>query len=471
MKKLIVSLGIACFGFCKMVSAQVAMPAFFSDHLVLQQQSNAKIWGTAIGKKEVKVRTSWDNQTYTTKPDDKGNWSVVVKTASAGGPFTISVSQQNKIVLQDVLLGEVWLCSGQSNMDMPVKGYNNLPITNSMDILMEAPDPMLRLFKVDRKYATTPETNVKGTWQLADAGSAASFSAVGYQFASYLRKQLGVPVGMIQSTWGGSPIEAWMDRQLVGDVLKDRIVENKAISKAVHQTPGNLFNGMISPLVGYNIAGVIWYQGEQNRHNHGDYLVLQHAMVNSWRTKWNIGDWPFYLVQLAPMKYAAHEAYKVPLLREAQLKLPDTLNNAGVAVIIDAGEEKNIHPANKTVASKRLAYLALANTYHKKGFPAASPTFKKMVMKNDTVLVHFNDIPLGLTTYGKPIKQFEIAGADQIFYPATAVLVNDVVRLYSDKVKQPIAIRYAFKDWAVGELYSVEGLPISSFRTDNWKAR
>jgi len=468
MKKNILALGIACFGFCNLASAQVEMPAFFSDHLVLQQQSNAKIWGTAIGKKEIKVKTSWDNKTYATKPDDKGNWTVVVKTASAGGPFNITVSQQNKIVLKDVLLGEVWLCSGQSNMDMPVKGYNNLPIANSMDILMESPDPMLRLFKVERKYAPTRERDVKGSWQLSDAASSASFSAVGYQFASFLRKQLGVPVGIIQSTWGGSPIEAWMDRKLVGDVLKDRLISNTATSKAAHQTPGNLFNGMISPLIGYHIAGVIWYQGEQNRHNYSDYLALQHAMVSSWRAQWQIGEWPFYLVQLAPMKYAAREAFKVPLLMEAQLKLKDTLANSGVAIIIDAGEEKNIHPANKTIPSKRLAYLALANTYHKKGFPVASPSYKNMEIKNDTVLVHFNHIPLGLTTYGKQITQFEVAAADQKFYPAIAALVNDVVKVYSDKVKQPVAIRYAFKDWAVGELYSVEGLPVSSFRTDNW---
>jgi len=468
MKKLILSLGIAFFGSCNIAFAQLEMPAFFSDHLVLQQKSNARIWGTAIGKKQVKVNTSWDNQTYTSKPDDKGNWAVVVKTASAGGPFTITISQQNKVVLNDVLLGEVWLCSGQSNMDMPVKGYNNLPIANSMDILMDSPDPMLRLFKVERKYAATPERDVKGSWQLADAGSVASFSAVGYQFANYLRKQLGVPVGVIQSTWGGSPIEAWMDRQQVGDVLKDRLISNTATSKAVHQVPGNLFNGMVYPLIGYHIAGVIWYQGEQNRHNYSDYLALQYAMVSSWRTQWQIGEWPFYLVQLAPMRYAAPEAYKVPLLMEAQLKLPDTLANSGVAVIIDAGEEKNIHPANKTIPGKRLAYLALAKTYRKKGFPVASPAYKKLVTKNDTIFVHFDHIPLGLTTYGKPITQFEIAAADQKFYPANATLSNDVVKVYSDKVKQPVSIRYAFKDWAIGELYSVEGLPVSSFRTDNW---
>jgi len=471
MKALVIFLVAIFLACCTTAEAQVTLPTIFSDHLVLQQQSNAKIWGTAIGKKEVKVQTSWNKQTYTAKPDDKGNWSLIVKTGTAGGPFTISVSQQNKMVLEDVLLGEVWLCSGQSNMDMPVKGYNNLPITNSMDILMDSPDPMLRLFKVERKYSATPEKDVKGNWQLANAASVAPFSAVGYQFAIYLRKQLGVPVGMIQSTWGGSPIEAWMDRQLVGDVLKERLLTNQAISKAVHQTPGNLYNGMISPLIGYNLAGVIWYQGEQNRHNHQDYLALQYAMVSAWRSVWGIGEWPFYLVQLAPMKYAAREAYKVPRLMEAQLKLPDTLANSGVAVIIDAGEEKNIHPANKTLPSKRLAYLALANAYHQKGFPTISPTYKKMVMKNDTVLVHFNHIPLGLTTYGKPITQFEVAGADQIFYPATAMLVNEVVKVFSEKVKQPVAVRYAFKDWAIGELYSVEGLPISGFRTDNWPTK
>lgn len=471
MKALMTFLVAAFFGFCSIVKAQVTLPTIFSDHLVLQQQSNAKIWGTAGGKKEVKIYTSWNKQSYTAKPDDKGNWSVVVKTATAGGPYQITVSQSNKIVINDVLLGEVWLCSGQSNMDMPVKGYDNLPITNSLDILMASPDSMLRLFKVERKYATTPETNVKGSWQLADAGSVAPFSAVGYQFASYLRKQLGVPVGIIQSTWGGSPIEAWMDRQLVGDVLKERVLANQAIYKGVHQKPGNLYNGMISPIIGYSIAGVIWYQGEQNRHNYQDYLVLQHAMVSSWRAQWNIGEWPFYLVQLAPMKYAASESYKVPLLMEAQLKLPDTLANSGVAILIDAGEEKNIHPANKTIASKRLAYLALAKTYHKKGIPVASPTFKNMVIKSDTVLVRFNHTPLGLTTYDKPITQFELAGADQVFYPAKAVLQGNAVRVISDKVKQPIAVRYAFKDWAIGELYSVEGLPISSFRTDNWSVK
>lgn len=468
--KILIRLLCATFlGIGTVAHAQVTLPVFFSDHMVLQQKSNAKIWGTAVGKKEVKVQTSWDHKSYVAKPDEKGNWSVLVSTPHAGGPYEIGVSQQNKIVLQDILIGEVWICSGQSNMDMPIKGYDALPITNSLDLLMESPDPMLRLFKMTRKHAATPQTNAEGRWQAAHAESVAPFSAAGYQFASYLRKHLGVPVGIMQVTWGGSAIEAWIDKDLVTEVLKDRLATNQSITKAVHQSPGNLYNGMIAPLIGYGIAGVIWYQGEQNRHNYDDYLALQYTMVRSWRDQWKIGDWAFYLAQLAPMRYPAQQEYKVPLLREAQLKLPDTLSNSGVAILIDAGEERNIHPPDKTIVAKRLAYLALSKTYQKKGFPAASPTYKKMTVKNDTVTVNFNQVPLGLTTYGKPITQFEVAGADQVFYPATATLHNTFVKVYSDKVKNPVAVRYAFKDWCVGELYSVEGLPVSSFRTDHWK--
>ncbi|MFN0293875.1 sialate O-acetylesterase [Pedobacter helvus] len=468
MKNLLYIFFLAIFGISQSLQAQVKLPAFFADHIVLQQKTNVKIWGTAIGKKKVKVHTSWNNQTYIAQPDDNGNWAVTTNTPSAGGPFQITICQKNKIIINDVLIGEVWICSGQSNMDMPMQGYHSLPVTNSLDIIMESTDPALRLFHVEKKYATKPETDVKGSWQLANAASVSSFSAVGYQFASYLRKQLGVPVGIIQVTWGGSPIEAWMDRTLVGDILKGRLSSNPAISKAVHQTPGNLFDGMVSPLIGYSMAGVIWYQGEQNRHNYEDYLMLQHAMVTSWRSKWKIGDWPFYLSQLAPMKYAERESFKVPLLREAQLKLTDTLKNAGVAILIDGGEERNIHPADKTLAGKRLAYLALSNTYQQKGFPKSSPTYKNMLVKNDTVLLSFNHVPLGLTTHNKSITQFEVAGTDQKFHPAVAVLKGDKVVLVSDKVKKPVAVRYAFKDWCVGELYSTEGVPVSSFRTDNW---
>jgi len=451
-----------------LAKAEVKLPAFFADNMVLQQQSKVKFWGFASGKKEITVKTSWDNQTYKAKADTAGNWQVFLATPSAGGPYQISIVQENKIQLQNILIGEVWICSGQSNMDMPVQGYDNLPILNSNDILLASPNPSLRLFHVERQYASTAKKDVKGSWQQADASSVRSFSAVGYQFASILQKYLGVPVGIIQTTWGGSPIEAWIEKSTVQSVLKERLATNRSIRNTVHQTPGNLFNGMVTPLIGYHIAGVIWYQGEQNRFEPDNYLSLQLAMVNLWRNRWNIGDWPFYLVQLAPMHYSKQDAPTVPLLKEAQLKLVDTLVNSGVAIAIDAGEEYNIHPSNKTIIAKRLAYLALVKTYKKDGLASEGPKYNGMLVRNDTVHVKFSKIPLGITSYGKKITQFELAGADKVFYPASASIRNKEVVVFSKDVKNPIAVRYAFSDWCIGELYSTEGLPASSFRSDNW---
>jgi len=448
--------------------AEVILPALFASNMVLQQKTQVKIWGFSTGKKEITVKTSWDNKNYKVKPLANGNWETLVSTPTAGGPYLINIDQENKIVLSNILIGEVWICSGQSNMDMPMKGYGGLPVSNSNDILMDSPNANLRLFHVEKAYATTSKTDVKGNWEQADANSVSSFSAVGYQFASFLQKHLGIPVGIIQTTWGGSPIEAWTDKTVVENLLGDRLSKDRAISKANHQIPGNLYNAMVKPLIGYNIAGVIWYQGEQNRHNNYDYLELQMAMVNLWRKEWGTGNWPFYGVQLAPMDYGKEPALSVPLLREAQLKLTDTLENSGMAISIDAGEEHNIHPANKTIVAKRLAYLALAKTYQKKGIAYSGPRYQSMQIKQDTVTIKFSGVPLGMTNYGKKITQFEVAGSDKVFYPATARIKDDKVIVVSSDVKQPVAVRYAFKGWCVGELYSVEGLPASPFRTDNW---
>lgn len=450
--------------------AEVKLPALFSDGMVLQQKSNVKIWGTATLKNRVEIKTSWNNKSYSTHTDSDGKWSVKVETPGAGGPYSISIKQQNKIILQDVLIGEVWICSGQSNMDLPLGGVKDLPILNSNDILLESPNSRIRLFQLARKYATSPSTDVSGTWQQAAASSAKSFSAVGYQFATLLEKHLHVPIGIIQATWGGSPIEAWMDRPSIDEALalKGGLEADKAVSKANHQTPSNLFNAMIAPLIGYQIAGIIWYQGEQNRHNYDSYLTLQPAMVKSWRKHWGIGEWPFYYVQIAPMIYPNGQQHLVPLFREVQLKLQHQIPNTGMAVSIDAGEERNIHPADKTIIARRLAYWAIANNYQKTGIAFKSPEFDTMKIANGTASLTFKNCPLGITTYGKKITQFEIAGSDKVFYPATAEIKNNTVMVQSKQVANPVAVRYAFKDWAIGEIYSVEGIPASSFRTDNW---
>ncbi|MCX3267431.1 sialate O-acetylesterase [Pedobacter agri] len=457
---------LSIFGFNAM--AEVKLPALFSNGMVLQQKSSVKIWGFSTGSKKITITTSWDHKTYQANTKYDGTWDSYLNTPTAGGPYSIQINQENKITLNDVLIGEVWICSGQSNMDMPMKGYGGLPITNSLDILVESVNPKLRLFHVEKAYSTTPKNDVKGLWRHADAETAGDFSAVGYQFASLLQKHLGVPIGIIQSTWGGSPIEAWTDKNVLQNLLGDRLNFNRSISKANHQTPGKLYNAMIKPLVGYHIAGVIWYQGEQNRHNHQDYLALQMAMINLWREQWNIGQWDFFGVQIAPMAYANESRLAVPLLREAQLQLTDSLGHTGMAITIDGGEEYNIHPANKTLVAKRLAYLALEKTYHKQGIASVGPKFESLQIKGDTLNVKFSGIPLGITSYGKPITQFEVAGSDKVFHQAKAKIKDNKVIVVSEAVKEPVAVRYAFKNWCVGEIYSVEGLPASPFRTDNW---
>lgn len=448
--------------------AQINLPAFFADGMVLQQKSQVKIWGNAPAGKRIHLSTSWDKKHYQTLTDTAGKWLVKVTTPAAGGPYQINVLGAGKVTISNILIGEVWLCSGQSNMDIPLKGYPNTPILNANDILMDAPDDGIRMFHVGLRTAAQPQTDVKGRWQAADAASAQTFSAVGYQFARFIHQHLKVPVGIIQATWAGSAIEAWMDKRLVADVLKDSLSTDKSLSSAEHRTPGNIYNGMIAPLTGYGIAGLIWYQGEQNRYNYYSYPMLQTAMVTAWRKGWGCGNWPFYYVQIAPMHYPALQQTLVPRMREAQLKITESLPNSGVAIAIDAGEEHNIHPANKTIIARRLAYWALGANYQKKGIAYKSPRFSAMVIDQDTARVKFADAPNGLTTFGKNITQFEIAGNDKVFYPAAAVLRNSVVNVHSESVKHPVAVRYAFKDWAVGELYSTDGLPVSSFRTDSW---
>ena len=452
-----------------LVNAQVKLPHFFSDGMMLQQQTEAKIWGTAPANEAISVTPSWDKKKYKAKTDSAGKWQLQIATPIAGGPFEIEIKDKaSRQIIHNVLIGEVWLCSGQSNMDMPVKGYWEAPILNSAEILLNAPDSSIRLFRVGRKSSSTPLDDVSGKWEQADAASVKEFSAVAYRYGAMLRKHLGVPVAIIQSTWGGSPIEAWMDSATLQKVSMQTKLTGGATSTAENRTPYRLYNGMIAPLVGYNIAGMLWYQGEQNRYNYNDYLLLQPAMVDAWRKDWGIGNWPFYFVQIAPMKYPASQQALVPYFREVQLKLAEKMTNAGMAVSIDAGAENNIHPGKKEVISQRLTYLALAKHYGIEAIPCEPPSYKSFRINGDTMLLQFANIPLGFTTFGNPLTQFEVAGNDKVFHPATAVIKGSSIAVYSAEVKQPVAARYAFKDWATSELYGVEGLPVSSFRTDDW---
>lgn len=448
--------------------ATVKLPALFGNNMVLQQQSDAALWGSAKANAPVIITTSWDKKKYTVKAGADGRWKTAVRTPKAGGPFEITISDGEVLKLSNVLIGEVWLVSGQSNMEMPVKGFKNQPILGAEDMLLEADDADIHLFRLERTLSNTVLTDVKARWEVGSPQTVREFSAVGYYFARILRQRLKVPVGIIQTTWGGTRIEAWMDTlslQRVPDVRYPA-----AGAKLNQNSPSVLFNAMVAPLVGYGMKGVLWYQGEANRNEPGNYAQLMQSMVEQWRALWKVGQFPFYYVQLAPYTYP-NPREMVAFLREAQDKAQALIPNSGMAVSIDAGDQRTIHPANKMVVSKRLAYWALAKTYGREGIIYQGPAYKAMNIVADTVKVSFNNAANGLTTYGKELTNFEVAGADKVFYPAQAKITNEGIFLFSTQVKGPVAVRYAFKDWLTGELYNTDGLPAAPFRTDDWEVK
>ena len=450
------------------VRAEVSLPAVISDSMVLQQKSEVALWGWAKKGGSVKVVTSWNNRLYTVVAGLDGGWRVMVGTPGAGGPYTVSFDDGKKVVVRGVLIGEVWVCSGQSNMEMPVKGFGNQPVLHSTALLMDSRNPQIRLFRLERAMTRKPESNCKATsWQEAGPMSVREFSAVGYQYAKILQETLKVPVGVIMTTWGGTVVEAWMDRHSLEAFPDIKIPEEGDTTKINKNEPTVLFNAMVNPLVGYGIKGMIWYQGEQNRPNPQVYDRLLAGMVKEWRDLWKRGDWPFYYVQIAPFIYNDNLGPAAPL-REAQQRALALIPRSGMVVSMDAGEEKTIHPANKTVISQRLAGWALADAYGWEGVPYMSPAYRSMKVAGDTVTVSFDNSVNGLTSWGKPMEDFEVAGEDRRFFPARARIVAKGVQLVSDSVRVPVAVRYGYKNWVVGDVYNTEGLPLAPFRTDSW---
>lgn len=452
------------------LQARVSLPPLIADGMVLQQQASVRIWGWAKPDAKVTVFTSWNNRTYTCTSGAGGAWQLRVATAAAGGPYTIRISDGEALTLKNVLLGEVWLCGGQSNMEMPVKGFMNQPILQSTQILMEADNSRLRLFRVERGMQRLPQQQLKSTsWQAADAASVKDFSAVGYLFAKRIQQQLNVPVGIIMSAFGGTKIEAWMDENSLKAFPAIPVRTGTDTSGIQKNEAAVLFNAMIAPLVGYNIRGVLWYQGEQNRPNYQQYSALMAAMVKEWRTIWQCGEWPFYYVQIAPYAYSPKDSPGMaPYLREAQAEALGLIPRAGMVVSMDVGSEKTIHPPDKHTLAERLACLALANEYGRTALPHISPAYASMTVTDTTAVLRFTGAPNGLSAFGKEIKAFEIAGDDHRFYPARAKITGAGITVYAAEVHKPVAVRYAFKDWVEGEVFNTEGFPLAPFRTDNW---
>jgi sialate O-acetylesterase len=452
------------------VQAQLKIASVLGNDMVLQRNTEVNIWGKATPNKNITVKTSWNNISEKTTADEKGNWIVKVKTTQAGGTYTIQINcNKEKIQLNNILLGEVWLCSGQSNMEMPIEGFEDQPINNSGDILLDAENNQIRFFKVEHASKPSPQDTCVGKWLVANAVTVSKFSAVSYLFAKQLQQKLNVPVGVICSAWGGSRIEPWMDAQTLGK-FPNALAQTTFDGIQPQHQASKLYNGMIAPIQNFTIKGALWYQGESNIINYYEYAQLMQAMVAQWRKNFNVGEFPFYFVEIAPYPYPYKGALNSALQREAQLKAKALIPNSGMVSTIDLGDEKWIHPAEKATIAKRLAMCALSETYHIEGLPYKTPTFKRMEIKDTVAIISFNDVALGLSSGGKKVNCLEIAGADKVFYPAEMSIDKKQLTVWSTNVKIPVAVRYAFSNYpkTEGYLFNTTGLPVPSFRTDNW---
>ncbi len=463
--------------FVGIVQAGLKLPAVFGDNMVLQQQDRINLWGQCERNEQVTITVSWDSNPYSVRADAEGKWSVKISTPEAG--YTVHqvliVAGEEEVRINNVQIGEVWLCSGQSNMEMPMKGYKNQPVAEGLDAIVRSKNKNIRFITVKRNASVSPEEDIVGNWQEAVPETVRDFSATAYFYGKLLNEILDVPVGLILSAWGGSPIESWMSKEMLSAFPTDPIPVNNDSIKVPNRTPTVLYNGMIRPIAGYTIKGCIWYQGESNYEKPDRYPLLFSTMVKGWRSLWNQGDFPFYYCQIAPYDYKLISPpekqggkFNSAFLREAQYRSLALIPRSGMAVLSDAGDEFCIHPADKSIPGERLALLALEKTYDIKGIVSESPVFKEMQITGNKAVLSFDNAPMWLTSFGKKLGLFEVAGKDRVFYPAEAVINRSKVEVFSEKVPQPVAVRYGFKDFIAGDLFGTEGLPVSSFRTDDW---
>jgi sialate O-acetylesterase len=475
--------------------AEVQPHPLFTDGAVLQRGVSIPVWGTAKAGEKVTVELCGKSATATAAAD--GKWMAKLGKCSAGGPFKLVIRGENTITLTNVCVGEVWVCSGQSNMEWPLRSAEN-----GAQVIPNAADPQLRLFHVPKNTADTPQTGVKAVWQVCEPKSVESFSAVGYFFGRDLRKALNIPVGLIESDWGGTYAETWTDHATLQKVLPEAFARQaeavgkwdpvkakaqfeqakakhkEAVAKAKAEgkpeprgprmpadpstgpnRPCALFNGMIAPLLPYPICGAIWYQGESNNGRQKEYQTLFPAMIGNWRKVWGCGDFPFLFVQIAP-----HEGM-TPELREAQFIAMQKTPNTAMAVITDHGTPKDIHPKAKEPVGGRLALAARALAYGEK-IEYSGPVFKKMKVSGGKAVLSFDHLGGGLVAKDGALKGFTIAGVDKKFVPAEAVIEGDTVVVSSAEVKQPVAVRYGWSNVPDVNLFNKADLPATPFRTD-----
>ncbi|AKD03283.1 sialate O-acetylesterase [Pontibacter korlensis] len=441
--------------------ANVGLPAIFSNHMVLQQNAEVTIWGWGKAQEPISVTTSWDQNTVKAVTSPNAKWQVKVKTPSAGGPYTVTIKGYNTIVLEDVMIGEVWLVSGQSNMEWSARAG----IDNAEQEVAKANYPNIRFFSVEHRTADAPQLDLGGQWVASSPETMIDFSAVAYFFGRELHQQLNVPIGLINSSWGGTPAEVWVKPEVIkADTDLNEAAAKQPVVEWGPKDPGKAFHTMIAPLIPFRVAGVLWYQGESNTVAPQNYGKLLPSLINSWRSEWGY-EFPFYFAQIAPYEYG--RPLEGVLLRDAQrrsLSVPKT----GMVVLSDIGNTKDIHPRNKLDVGKRFANLALNKTYGKEVSAVSGPLYREMKVEGNKVRLYFDYADKGLMAKGKELTLFEVAGKDQQFVLAKAKIDGSTIVISSPKVKNPVAVRFAWSNTAEPNLFNKEGLPASSFRTDGW---
>jgi sialate O-acetylesterase len=465
LKHVTVAFMVICNFFCTGIKAQIILPSIFGDNMVLQQKSDAAIWGWGDPGTEIRLTTSWDTTTYKAICQNSAKWGMNIKTPGAGGPYTIQIKGSNEITLKNIMIGEVWICSGQSNMEWSAaQGFDN-----SENEVKNANYPFIRLFHVKKTSSESRQENCFGKWSVCTPESMKSFSAIAYCFGKLLYDSLKIPVGLINASWGGTPAEVWVRKD---HITSDPLLWSNAPKQNVAQwwtsAPGEAYNTMISPLIPYDIAGCIWYQGESNVATANGYKRLFTTLIQTWRNEFG-KQFPFYFVQIAPHEYSKPTGRASAFLREAQTQTLD-VPGTGMIVITDLVDNvKNIHPRNKPDVGKRLAYLALSGTYGITGITYKYPMYKSMKIEKEKIRIIFTHSEKGLISKNGEPTCFEIAGDDQRFVPAHAKIEKGTVVVWANHIKKPVAVRFSFTNAAISNLFSKEGLPVCPFRTDNWE--
>ncbi len=443
------------------VQANVSLPSIFGDHMVMQQDTLVTLWGWGKPMEKLTITNSWSNDTLKTAVHNNAEWSVQFKTPKTSEPQSIKIKGYNTVEIKDILMGEVWILSGQSNMEWSV----DHGIIDGEELSKNANHNEIRLFHVVWQTSAYPGIDVRGKWVKCTPETMRPFSAIGYFFGEELQQQLNVPVGLISSNWGGTPVEAW--------IPEPALSSNSRLNEAADvlpyfpwapTKPGIVYNAMIAPLMPLAIKGVLWYQGEANVDNAYAYTEALTLMVDCWRKGFGT-DFDFYFAQIAPFMYYPKETGVQ--IRDAQRRALNAIPNSGMMMVSDIGDTVDIHPRNKLAAGKRFAHLALNKSYGLKQFPASGPIYLSHQVDGSKVTVHFDDAE-GLYSTSKDLEMFELAGSDKKWFPAKATIKGNAVIVQCKQVKEPVYVRYAWSNTATPTLFNKDDLPTSSFTTENW---